>query len=552
MSHPEIQAADVEGKRRFSLSAIWLVPFLAVVVGAAVVWQTISTRGPTIEIRFDEAKGIKPGKTEIKHKDVVIGLVDDVRFSEDMEEVIVTAELDRELAPYLGDTTSFWVVGATVSGADLSGLGTLLSGSYIEVDWASLPSQSRRRFVGLAKAPLTPPGVDGLSIKLASSAAGAVNTGSPIYYRGINVGRVESRSLSTDFRTVEYSAFIEAPYSDLIDVNTRFWNVSGVSLESRAEGFRINLSSVDALFSGGLEFAQFGTKSGSLEQKADHTFLIFENRASAQESQFTDPGQIAYRFSLVFEESVNGLEPGAPVEWQGIRIGTVSDLQLDLSAGQSGETVKVVIELQPSRLGLTFDDRAAAMNSLDEWVRSGMRVRLATGNILTGKKLVRFVDGIGDSPTTIDFEATPYPRLPTTISDLDAAADNAESFVATLSELPLADLVETAIRLLDNANNVIADPEIAKLPGELNQTLSSFDEAVSSITITAEKLPTLIDNLNLIADSGDAVLSGLAPDSQMYVDLANTVRELRDASRSLSALASRLEEQPNALIMGRK
>ncbi|MEM8636742.1 MAG: MlaD family protein, partial [Pseudomonadota bacterium] len=129
MSQPRDQSLDVERSKKGGISAIWIVPILAAIVGAAVMWQSLSSQGPSIEIRFSEAKGIEAGKTEIKHKDVVIGLVDDVRFSEDLESVVVTAQLNPEIEPYLGDTTQFWVVGVAISGTDLSGLGTLLSGS---------------------------------------------------------------------------------------------------------------------------------------------------------------------------------------------------------------------------------------------------------------------------------------------------------------------------------------------------------------------------------------------------------------------------------------
>lgn len=551
MSQPRDQSLDVERSKKGGISAIWIVPILAAIVGAAVMWQSLSSQGPSIEIRFSEAKGIEAGKTEIKHKDVVIGLVDDVRFSEDLESVVVTAQLNPEIEPYLGDTTQFWVVGVAISGTDLSGLGTLLSGSYIEVDWSGTPTQSERSFVGLETRPLTPPGAEGKQITLRSGEAGSIDVGSAIYFRGLNVGRIESRSLSEDFQTLEYTAFVEAPYADLVDLNTRFWNMSGVSLTSGADGIAVQVASLSSLFSGGIAFGQIGSVPIDQREVFSGPYSIFSNRAEAEESLYTDPGQTAYAFSLAFEESVNGLEPGAPVEWQGIRIGTVSDLQLNLAARDSGDTVKVIIELQPSRLGLSFEDSQEAMIGLDEWVRSGMRVRLATGNILTGKKIVRFVDEIGDEGQGIDFSAEPFPQLPTALSDLDAAADNAEAFIATLADLPLNELVDGMVRVLDNANSVIADPELTRLPSELNQTLSSFDRVAISLETASKHLPTLIQNMNAIANTGEQTLSGLSPDSELYIDLANSIRELRDASRSLSALAARLEEQPNALIMGR-
>ncbi|MEM6556783.1 MAG: hypothetical protein AAF642_12965, partial [Pseudomonadota bacterium] len=181
---------------------------------------------------------------------------------------------------------------------------------------------------------------------------------------------------------------------------------------------------------------------------------------------------------------------------------------------------------------------------------SGMRVRLATGNILTGKKLIRFVDGVGTDPFRVNF-ADPVPRLPTAPSELNAITQDAEQLVQNLAALPLEDLVVSAVRLLDNTNALIANPELQDLPGELHSTLASFDSVAGQLDAASKNLPLLIDNLNQIADAGESTLTGLSPDSQLYVDLSGAVRDLRDAARSLSGLAARLEEQPNSLITGR-
>ena len=142
-------------------------------------------------------------------------------------------------------------------------------------------------------------------------------------------------------------------------------------------------------------------------------------------------------------------------------------------------------------------------------------------------------------------------RLPTAPSELNAITEDAEQLVQNLAKLPLEDLVVSAVRLLDNTNALIANPDLQDLPGELNATLASFDSVAGRLNAASKNLPLLIDNLNQIADAGESTLPGLSPDSQLYVGLSAAISDLRDAARSLSALAARLEEQPNALIMGR-
>ncbi|MEM9739363.1 MAG: MlaD family protein [Pseudomonadota bacterium] len=551
MSQSDGGELEVEKPKRRGLSPVWIVPVVAAILGGLVAWQSMANQGPLVEILFEEANGIKADKTEIKHKDVVIGIVEDVSFAEGLDGVVVSARLDPEMEPYLGETTDFWVVGANISGTDLSGLGTILSGSYIEVDWSSEPTERRRRFDGLSTRPLTPPSAEGQHIILTSPTAASVAVGSPIHYRGITVGRVESRTLTEDYGSIEYFAFIEAPYDELVTQTTHFWNVSGVTVDAGTQGLSINLASLDSLLSGGVAFGQIRADISGEPVEENARFRLFRDRQAAVESQFVAVEETGARFSLSFDSSVAGLEPGAPVEWQGIRIGTVVDLNLNLDAQPGPNLVDVIIELQPSRIGVDFSSLEEAQLAISTWVDSGMRVRLATGNILTGKKLIRFVDGIGIEPFTIDFSELPYPSLPTAASELDAIAENAEDLVQKLADLPLNELVTTAVSLLDNTNALVASPELQRLPGELNATLSSFEQVAGNLDEASRNLPTLIDNLNLIADAGESTLTGLSPDSQLYVDLSSAVRDLRDASRSLSALAIRLEEQPNALLVGR-
>ncbi|MEO1305808.1 MAG: MlaD family protein [Pseudomonadota bacterium] len=550
MAETDFEAPEIKSERGGGISVVWIVPMIAAVIGGAVAYQSLANQGPLVEIEFEAAKGISAGKTEIKHKDVVIGIVEDVKFAEGLERVVVSARLDQEVEPYLGDTTDFWVVSANISGTNFSGLSTILSGSYIEVDWSGPPTESRRTFDGLEKQPLTPPSAEGRHLKMRSSRAGSVNVGSPVYFRGIQVGRIESRELSSDNRTIEYALFIEAPHDELVSRATHFWNVSGFSLETSTEGVSVNFASLESLLGGGVEFGDVGIDVSNTMLTDDYVFTLFENQDAAIENQYTNPDEAGVQFMVTFEDSVAGLEPGAPVEWQGIRIGTVNDLRLDLSGVPGSNIVNVIIELQPSRIGLAFSTIEDAQTSIQDWVASGMRVRLATGNILTGKKLIRFVDGVGTDSFRVNFNDA-IPRLPTAPSELNAITEDAEQLVQNLAKLPLEDLVVSAVRLLDNTNALIANPDLQDLPGELNATLASFDSVAGRLNAASKNLPLLIDNLNQIADAGESTLTGLSPDSQLYVGLSAAISDLRDAARSLSALAARLEEQPNALIMGR-
>ncbi|MGF1456148.1 MAG: intermembrane transport protein PqiB [Alphaproteobacteria bacterium] len=545
MSHEDIAAADIEQARVRRISSVWIVPVLAAVIGAIVAWQSFADQGPLVEITFSKGHGIEAGKTEIKHNDVVVGLVEDVTFTEGLDGVLVKARMDKVVAPYLGETTDFWIVGATISGTDLSGLGTLLSGSYIEVDWAEQASGRKTRFEGLDVRPLTPPGAKGRHFNLRSETAGSITVGSPVFYRKIRVGQVEGRHLAEDFSHVIYDAFIEAPYDSLLSPATNFWNVSGVRVDAGANGLSVQLESLEALLVGGIAFGNVGLSVGTVSLPDDVIFPIYPSREAAEESQFDAIAGEGFLFMALFDDSVEGLERGAPIEWQGIRVGSVRDVVLEMGETPTDrQRVYVVLEIQPGRIGLQDVPPENVRLAMESWVATGMRVQLATGNILSGKKLVKFVDGIGKDDAMIDFEAVPYPAMPTAPSELGALAQNVEQIIANVSELPLDDLARSVIDLLENTDALIANPDTKRL-------LKSFAGTAENLEAASVDFPKLIASLNQIADAGESTLSGLSPNSELYADLSGALRNLRDASRSLAALAAVLEQNPNAIITGR-
>ncbi|MCG8441347.1 MAG: MlaD family protein, partial [Caulobacterales bacterium] len=513
--------------------------------GGAVAWQSLNARGPSVEIRFESAEGVRAGRTQIRHKDVVVGEVEEVTLTEDLNAVIVKARLEKEMAAYLGETTQFWIVSARIDGSQVSGLGTLLSGSYIEVDWSGDPGQRRRSFEGLTAPPLTEPGAPGRRVTLRSDRGGGLNVGSTVYFRQLPVGRVESRRLSDDARHVVFDAFIDAPFHEQISAATRFWNVSGFDVTAGADGFTVNVESVDAFLSGGVAFEEISADIADPLTEDGAEFRIFASRAAAEESLFQDEGDEGYRFIAEFGESVRGLRAGAPIEFDGIRVGEVLDVAVEAIEDGEGELrIYAILQFQPSRLGLHDLPPAELRAAFDSMVARGMRLQLASGNLLTGALMVRVVEEADPEPAAIDFAAAPYPALPTGPSDTAALPRDVETLVNNLATLPMEDLVVAATSLLRNADEVVS--VLAE-----NGAPEALAEAARNLDTASEDLPALVAGLNALSGSADLALAGLGPDSEMYSELTAAARDLRLAARSIAELAERLEEQPNSLITGR-
>ena len=173
---------ETAGRR---LSAIWVVPLVAVLVGIWLAVDAYLGQGPTVTLTFSSADGIEQDKTRIRARSVEVGIVSDVQLNEELDGVIVTADLYPEAETLLRDDTQFWVVRPTIRGANVTGLGTLLSGAYIEVSPGVGPVSGKRDFDGLDSIPAAPSGTPGIRLRMISESSGAVGEGSPILFQGL-------------------------------------------------------------------------------------------------------------------------------------------------------------------------------------------------------------------------------------------------------------------------------------------------------------------------------------------------------------------------------
>ncbi|MGC1338432.1 MAG: MlaD family protein, partial [Candidatus Binataceae bacterium] len=130
-SIPESRAIP---KKHTRLSLVWIIPIVAAVVGAWVAVTRVLSEGPKITIVMKSAEGLEAGKTKIHYNGVDIGTVTKIELSEDHQHVIMTAQMAPKTEAFLVEDTKFWVVRPRVSGANVTGLGTLISGAYIGVE----------------------------------------------------------------------------------------------------------------------------------------------------------------------------------------------------------------------------------------------------------------------------------------------------------------------------------------------------------------------------------------------------------------------------------
>ncbi len=397
------------------VSVVWLVPLLAVVVSLAVAWQSLSERGVLVTISFEETAGIVAGKTAVKFRDVDVGLVEDLAFSADLSSVLVSARIRKEIAPFLDDDASFWIARPRVSPRGISELDTIVSGVYIEGSWDGTPEAAIVDFVGLETAPEVRPNSAGTSVRLSAPDAGSLAAGAPILFRGIEVGQIERVSLAETGASVIVDAFVAAPHDQRLTTATRFWNLSGFSVSLDTSGVTLDVDSLASLVEGGLGFDIVYSGGGPIPE--EQIFQIFTDERAARESVFNQRLQQELRLSIEFDDQIQGLQAGDPVQFRGLRVGEVESLTITALEEADGSPADVRlltnIVINPGRLGLPGQaGREAALDYIEAAVAGGLRARVGVTSMLTGALVVELAEMPEAAPAAFLRDARPHPQLP--------------------------------------------------------------------------------------------------------------------------------------------
>jgi paraquat-inducible protein B len=239
-------------RRRPWLQLMWVVPLVAAAVAGWLVYERVRQQGPEITIQFRDGGGLRVGQTPVKYRGVQVGLVTGLSLSEDRERVLVKARLDRAAESLAVDGTQFWIVRPQVGWGNVTGLGTVISGPEIQAQAGRSGATHQSDFTGLERAPA--PG--GLRIVLKGERPVSLRPGSPVYYRGVEVGAVHEVQLSSNATAAEVQIIVLQRYAGLVRTGSAFWNVSGLSVSGGIlKGIQLELESIRSLVTGGIEFA---------------------------------------------------------------------------------------------------------------------------------------------------------------------------------------------------------------------------------------------------------------------------------------------------------
>ncbi|OCW26206.1 intermembrane transport protein PqiB [Pseudomonas sp. S3E12] len=528
---PQAPGSPAIKTRRFSVSLVWIVPIVAVLVGISLVVHSILQQGPTITLNFKTGSGLTANKTEVKYRNVVIGQVTDVALSDDQKSVNATVQLAKQAESFTRADSQFWVVRPRIGAGGVSGIDTLLSGDYIGADIGQSETRAKQ-FKGLENPPPITYGEPGKRFTLHTQTLGSLDIGSPVYYRKIEVGQVVAYELDAEGKGVNVEVFVHAPNDAYVTENTRFWNASGVDLSVGANGFALKTESLSSMLVGGIAFRAPPYSPNDKPADEARTFELFDD----QDSALAPPNGEGQYMALRFDQALRGLKVGAPVEFLGVEFGKVVSINLDFDASKRSFPLNVGIVIYPQLLGQAHtkllkvmnhdpNDEAAGVRLIGSFIENGLRAQARSGNLLTGQLYIAL--DFYPKAEKVKFDPSLRPvSIPTIPGNLEQLQEKLESIVNKINQLPIE-------RIAGNLDSNLV---------ELRKGLTQFN---------AKTLPGVQNTLADVSKTLQSASSTLAEDSPQREQLTQTLDELGRMSRSLRELSDYLGRHPESLIRGR-
>ncbi len=530
-----------------NISAIWIIPVIALLIGAWMLYQYQANKGTTIFIKMPHAEGIVAGKTEIKVRSVKIGQIDHVRLSDKQNSVIARAQIDKHYDDLLTDDAKIWVVKPRIDDTGISGMSTLLSGVYLEF----APGESKKlaeRFELQDEPALIGKDVKGGRFTLLSYNAEVLDVSTGIYFKDYKIGQIETATFDWKNQAMKYGIFINEPYQNLITLNSIFWVNSGIEIDLSADGINVNTGSLSKLLKGGISVGIPEQQTPGEVASNGHSFSLSNSYKAALEERFYD-----FDYYLIdFEQSIRGLRAGAPVEYRGMRIGSVVEAPASVIIDgkpahfrTDNTAVPALIKIEYGRL---YHDSTAARefwhSSLDGWIKNGLRASLKPGNLLTGAVYVDLDIYDNAEPAELKTIAE-YTVFPSVSSGITVIADQVSDVLNKVNNLKIEDSLaqmQTTFAeyqaLAHDMRELLNKQDTQDLPGDINRNFAEMTKSMQQFDKTMKQF--------------EKTMASYEQGSTFHQQLQTTLSEFKRLSEELQPLTRGLNQQPNMLIFDKE
>jgi paraquat-inducible protein B len=543
------------GRRKTLLSGlIWALPLTAALIVVYLLIQWLAERGEVVTVTFDRAGGARAGETKVLYQGVEAGYLIKIVPDKDGRRLDFKLRLLPEAKPGLNTNARFYLIGASPT-LDLSSLRAVISG--VAIGFApGTGGTSMDRFEGSDRAPAILPGDRGTRYLLTARTLGAIHEGSVLLFHGQLIGKVSDVRFAGE-GSFRLEVFVFKPYDSLIKVGDRFWKISPVRFSLAGDGIDVNLAPLEALLSGGIELDTALVQTHTLQSRAESEFTLYGSLNAARQG-LSGP---TVRYGFTFKNAAGDLEEGAAVTLLGFQVGEVETTRLayDTRTGKPFTTVTALLypqQLDPVGLapGAVADWRSATDAKLRTLIKMGFRARLAQSPPLVGARSIALVQETGPAVAALEEDAA-APRFPSEPGSKDLAdiAAQADQILAKMNAVPIEEIGQNLRAISSRLRILVSSPKVDDTLAHLDSSAAELDRLLQEIQPQigplVAKLNQAAGELSSVAAGAHRLLDGGASEDD---GLAETIRQLNQAARSVRTLADYLDRHPEALIRGKR
>ena len=542
------QIPEITESSKFNLlTSIWIVPFIALIIAGWLAYQHFAKRGPEIRIVFPQNEGLIAGQSVVKFRNVPVGKVTKIYAEAGTEGVIVVVRMDtRDSKPYLSEHAKFWIVKPEVGLSGVSGLDTLLSGTYINVHSKQDGKQFRKKFIGLTQPYRDSGGGD--YFRLSSSNGDNVVVGTPVYYKNIKVGQVEYMYLALNNKRIEVVVFIDKEYVPFIHDDSKFWTKSIVNVDMSRGNLDLNIAPIKHLLEGGITFSSYG-KDVSNTVSSEHVFPLYKNETQANSKVVGSKVPINQTFKLRTEESISNLKSGSVVRFDGFDIGKVRDIQLSYNKREHKMFGEVLLDIDTS----VFEDKnerdSSGVDNLYQAVEEGLRAKVSALDPITGMLFIDLTFVHHDGNGTVIHDGK-YARIPMASQSSRDIMTSITQILDKLNNLPLEKLLENVNKIVEESGKPIENANVLLV--DLQKTVKDINKLTSkkSFEVLPDELSKALKEMTRTLKSTEKVVKGYDSDSLVKQQLTQTLQILTKTSQEMQVFLRMLNRKPNSLIFG--
>ena len=526
---PEVKVVKNE---RINIS-IWLVPIIALLISLWLAYQYFSQLGSEITIEFASSSGLKAKQSQVKFRDVPVGSVKKIELKEGGKSVIVTVGMNKDAEQFLNKDAMFWIVKPKIDKTGITGLETLVTGSYIELHGIAGESK-KKKFTGLEEPYLDDKDIKGKYFNLNAPNSYNLEFGSLVFYRNIQVGEIQQVNLSQNGDFVQFYIFIKDPYHKFVNSQTQFWNLSNFKLDLSKARLDVSIASTSQILYGGIAFSTPGKQIYQYPINEENVFPLFASEGEAKQKRIGYNLGNMRTFQMRFDQNLGKLEIGSPVMFSSFQIGHIVNVESNYNSQKGTIVSKVLADIDIS----TFNqDQNNSLKYLDNALQKGLVAQLAQSNPLLDNLFIELVYDKNNSYKISD--AKPYDIFPTKSVVFDDLKEQFNTLLSSVTQLldeskqPVQSILKNLNKTIKNTNNIITGSGLKKLPQQVNKTLLELDATLQSTQKTLQSAQGLISGGTKIND-----------------DISESMKEVNKASKALERVLRKINQKPNSLIFG--